>query len=463
MNNATLIKILCLHFFCLLGIHCSMWANFQESQEDMMIISSVEIDESNNSISLFVNPITSFIAQNSIWKDPTNFRIDLKNGYETYTNLLIKSIAVADNKLILETRLPLKDAQCFGEPREFILHLPETKKRITKFVHIGSVINPYDLRSYTLPNASKSLTVTVVIFILIIGLLVFLTSLYGKFRFKQQYVKKFKQESEEEVLDPFTFVPINKGDWVVDKDEKTILLSSWKRINNLDSEKKQDYKLYLEEENGDSFFNPKTLISINSFKALFGAVGIFTGWLLFSVLNTSNKNPFFETLRVLFDTENEQLSSSIAGDVFLGCSIAFFFGLFFNTAQYILQRENKNSPKLLFNMLLQVVIICSGFMLQAFLVHHMIPNTFLTSLVSWICSSLFFCFAIYPNLKHPIFFLYALVVGLVTFCIYQIGILDYFLRPVGYGPTIFLSLIVTVIFMILLSKEVKVSPQKTGA
>ncbi len=439
-------KIIFLLILCMLSPFEQVFSNQNVATPSIV---NIVVENDKKVVAIHLDKVPASYKADASWKQPFNYRVDLKRGKDVYTNIVITAVKGNKNSIVLYTQLPLSAAIVSGNQDEFtVAFLKEQTANTTKKTVLGSVINPFNLRTYAVSDHIVFNVVGIFVFIFVISLIVGLEPLYRRFNFKRKYIKKF--DIDKELVDPFTYVPIKPGDMVLAGGTKTMLLSSWKRISRFSEEIKANYKDFFVEYQNTNFFDPRSELSKDCFRAFFGGISVLVGWIFFMLLQNMTADAFFQLGASTFDDATTQLSPIFTKDIMLGMCIACAYGLFLTIADFLIKLYPEAASRYLVKGVFRVLMIFLGFVVQIGSVLYFFHSSILSHLIVWICISLFFHVAINPERK-VLAFVQPLLLGIISFLIFELGMIDYCMNRIGISVFVFSSLLFLGVSTALLS------------
>jgi len=358
--------------------------------------------------------------------NPLNFNLDIKKNKANFNDVVISNVEIVDdNNFILKVKPPLLDAIYKSEKRTFSLSYTSKQNTLKteKSVILGSFIKTYHLRPYILKNDMNIYSACISIFIIITIIIMLVTPLSNKFKFKKRFIKKYyntdSDQENAELLDPFTFVTIEENDEIVTMNDKTMLLSSWKRLNELpESKTAKEHPEFFKERLQGTFFNPKTeqLKRIN--KLWFSVIGIFLGWILFSILINHKQEFIVNGILLIFDFGDLQVSSMIASNLLLGSVLGICFG-FISELPLLLNKKRKSNIYLYIkSAITKALLIFSIFLLYALFNAYVIQDYYLNSLIGGVLIAYAILVPIYLEKTQKVPYIPIIISGCLACCFY---------------------------------------------
>ncbi len=416
-------------------------------EEPVLRIDKLNISEPDNVIQLYCS-FSDTIWMDQLAKDKARLKLIIKQQDTVFSDVTIKKEdQVSKNSMLLSIQSPLVASMYKTEKREFTLQLVTEAKIYEAVTHaiLGSVIKTFDLRPYTITYTIPLLTEAAVITTILSFILMLITPLYQKYKFKKHHIKKYNtiKEEDQSDQDPFTFVEIKDDDKVVVMEDKMMLLSSWKTLNKLpESKPAKEHAAFFKEKLEGSFFDPKTANFKKINKAWYVLIGIFLGW-SFTILLTGNGfNTYTHTLSPFFDNDQLHVATIIFRDTVFGAIIGFLYSLMWNLAELF---QNKDSLSYI-NMIIRTTkksgVILIFFFLQSLIVAYAIQNFYIASLITWMLISVAFFLPVTTTARYKTKVVSGVAVGTLTYLFYLLLNTIYAIDLFGVEMPLFLSVLI---------------------
>jgi len=404
-------------------------------------ITYVAVNETNNTLELYCTTADQKWSE-TLADGGANFQLNIEEEGTLYPDVFIKKIEqISAYQYVLQIQPPLAASIYSIKQRNLeLLYVHQDQIYSTKkTVLLGSSLRSFDLRPYT--ESSKATELLLVFYSMgILSILLWMmTPLAQKYRFKKRHIQKYIHE-EEEHLDPFTFVTLQKGDDIVAVDDEMMLLSSWKTINKLGVEKlTEKHANFFKERQEGTFLKPNTKKFKIINKAWYGLIGISVGWLL-HVEASDAIIPFLaEFLSLAADTASFQASSLLAREILLG----FLIGLFYASALALCSVLGGKKPTQLQwvkSILLKTGIITLGFAVQALITSYVIPYYYVAIWVNWIILGITFA-STAPKVDIKSALVIGTLAGLITASVYLMLSSSTVASFIGVSISLFLAIL----------------------
>ncbi len=424
-------------------------------ERPILHIDRINIHESDNAIRLYCS-FSDTIWIDQLVKEKARLRLIIRQQDTIFNEVTIKrEEQISKSSMLLSIQPPLAASIYKTEKKEFTLQLVTEAKVYEAHTDavLGSVIKIFDLRPYTITHIVSLLTKAIVIVIVLSFILMLITPMHQKYKFKKHHIKKYTvtKEKDRSDQDPFTFVEIQEGDKVVVTDDKMMLLSSWKRLNKLPKSKPaKEQSAFFKERLEGTFFDPRTENFKRINKAWYILVGIFFGWGSSIFLTQTGFDIYTNAFSTVFDTNQLQVTTIIIRDTIFGLTLGLFYSLMYNLAELFQNKDSFSYKNLISSTLKRSGIVLIIFFLQALIVAYVVQNFYVTSLITWVLIGVAFSITVTTTSKIRTKMIIGVIIGVVTYVLYLLLNTKYAIDLFGVEMPLLLCMLILGVLTVFL-------------